>query len=138
MLQSLNRRRLRLLCCKYVCTISQAKHNHERAVAPREEQFIRFKTYGDSTKQPLVVVPGLDGATAFFSDIVPELTLNVRMTMVVEKFLERGERSRHEGGARGAERQPKLEDRSSGLDRRRLRRILMWKPVYVRLQFMPP
>lgn len=38
-----------------------------------------------------MVVPGLDGATAFFSDIVPELTLNVRMTMVVEKFL-RGER----------------------------------------------
>ncbi|CAM9940991.1 unnamed protein product, partial [Hapterophycus canaliculatus] len=42
-----------------------------------EDNFIRFKSYGDTSKQPLVIVPGLDGATAFFADIVPELTLNV-------------------------------------------------------------
>lgn len=59
-------------------TAFQAKHNQERAVAPREENFIRFKAYGDQSKQPLVIVPGLDGATAFFTDVVPELTLNVR------------------------------------------------------------
>eukprot|EP00903_Cladosiphon_okamuranus_P013235 g12341.t2 len=59
----------------------QAKHNHEKAVASREEQFTRFKTYGDSSKQPLVIVPGLDGVTAFFSDIVPELTLNFHVVM---------------------------------------------------------
>ncbi|CAM9755564.1 unnamed protein product [Pylaiella littoralis] len=53
-----------------------AKRNHEKASVPREEQFVRFKSYGDSSKQPLVIVPGLDGVTAFFSDIVPELTLN--------------------------------------------------------------
>eukprot|EP00752_Nemacystus_decipiens_P008312 g7430.t1 len=61
--------------------LSLAKHNHEKAVVPREEQFIRFKAYGDSTKQPLVIVPGLDGVTAFFSDIIPELTLNFHVVM---------------------------------------------------------
>ncbi|CAM9739678.1 unnamed protein product [Ectocarpus sp. 6 AP-2014] len=58
-----------------------AKRNHERAGAPRQEQFIPFKKYGDDTKQPLVIVPGLDGVTAFFSDIVPELALNFHVVM---------------------------------------------------------
>lgn len=75
-------------CCNY----PQAKHSHEKAVEPREEQFIRFKTYGDASKRPLVIVPGLDGVTAFFSDIVPELTLNVRKS-VVEKLTEGEDRS---------------------------------------------
>lgn len=86
--------------------LSQAKHNHEKAAAPREEQFIRFKTYGDASKQPLVIVPGLDGVTAFFSDIVPELTLNVRAR--------EGDRSRnHRGGEREADR-----DRDRDTDKR--------------------
>lgn len=90
---------------------SQAKHNHESAAAPRQEQFIRFKTYGDVSKQPLVIVPGLDGVTAFFSDIVPELTLNVR-PQVVEKYAE-GQRSRQGQigrGERGGESDDKDED----------------------------
>ena len=57
---------------------AQARSNHERAVTSREEEFVRYKTYGDESKQPLVIVPGLDGVTAFFSDVLPELTLNVR------------------------------------------------------------
>lgn len=56
----------------------QARSNHERAVLSREEEFIRYKAYGDESKQPLVIVPGLDGVTAFFADVLPELTLNVR------------------------------------------------------------
>lgn len=47
-------------------------------MSTRQEQFTRFKSYGDESKPSLVIVPGLDGCTAFFSDIVPELTLNVR------------------------------------------------------------
>jgi pimeloyl-ACP methyl ester carboxylesterase len=35
---------------------------------------VRYKSYGDATKETIVLVPGLDGATAFFADIVPELT----------------------------------------------------------------
>ncbi|CAM9314624.1 unnamed protein product [Choristocarpus tenellus] len=36
--------------------------------------FFPFKEYGDSSNPPLVLIPGLDGITAFFSDSVPELT----------------------------------------------------------------
>mmetsp|Transcript_30225 Transcript_30225/g.68657 ORF Transcript_30225/g.68657 Transcript_30225/m.68657 type:complete len:312 (-) Transcript_30225:698-1633(-) len=36
----------------------------------------RYKSYGDATKETVVLIPGLDGATAFFSDIVPELTVD--------------------------------------------------------------
>lgn len=56
---------------------AQAKRNHEQAVVSHEENFIRFRSYGDTSKKPLVIVPGLDGATAFFADVIPELTLNV-------------------------------------------------------------
>ena len=63
----------------HLCSCApQARSNHERAVVSREEQFIRYKAYGDESKQPLVIVPGLDGVTAFFADVLPELTLNVR------------------------------------------------------------
>lgn len=55
----------------------QARYNHERAAGYRELEFIAFKSYGDASKPPLVIIPGLDGATAFFSDVIPELTLNV-------------------------------------------------------------
>jgi hypothetical protein len=40
----------------------------------------RYKTYGDATKDTVVLIPGLDGATAFFSDIVPELTVDKHVT----------------------------------------------------------
>ena len=36
----------------------------------------RYKTYGDPARDTIVLVPGLDGVTAFFTDIVPELTMN--------------------------------------------------------------
>lgn len=34
----------------------------------------KYKQYGDRSNPPLVIVPGLDGCTAFFADIIPELT----------------------------------------------------------------
>ena len=34
----------------------------------------RYKSYGNVTKETIVIIPGLDGVTAFFSEIVPELT----------------------------------------------------------------
>ncbi|CAN0293432.1 unnamed protein product, partial [Ectocarpus fasciculatus] len=57
----------------------QARRRHIKAgrTPPSEEDFIPYRTYGDPSKQPVVIVPGLDGATAFFSDVLPELTLNV-------------------------------------------------------------
>lgn len=69
-----------------ICTIgvglaALARSNHERAVVSREEEFIRYKAYGDESKQPLVIVPGLDGVTAFFADVLPELTLNFHVVM---------------------------------------------------------
>ena len=33
----------------------------------------RYSTYGDRAKQPLVIIPGLDGCTVFFQGVVPEL-----------------------------------------------------------------
>jgi pimeloyl-ACP methyl ester carboxylesterase len=36
----------------------------------------KFKQYGDLDKPCIIIVPGLDGATAFFQDIIPELTVN--------------------------------------------------------------
>ena len=33
----------------------------------------RYRTHGDRTKPPLVVIPGLDGCTVFFSGVIPEL-----------------------------------------------------------------
>lgn len=36
----------------------------------------KYKVYGQSTKPPIVIIPGLDGATAFFADIIPELTVD--------------------------------------------------------------
>ena len=33
----------------------------------------RYSTYGDRAKPPLVVIPGLDGCTVFFSGVIPEL-----------------------------------------------------------------
>lgn len=50
----------------------------------REDNFIRYKAYGDESKPPLVIVPGLDGVTAFFADVLPELTLNVSEAVVVD------------------------------------------------------
>jgi pimeloyl-ACP methyl ester carboxylesterase len=35
---------------------------------------VRYKSHGDVTKETVVLIPGLDGVTAFFADIVPELT----------------------------------------------------------------
>ncbi|CAM9771800.1 unnamed protein product, partial [Ectocarpus sp. 8 AP-2014] len=62
-----------------VVTSVKARHRHVKAglTPPSEEDFIPYRSYGDPSKQPLVIVPGLDGATAFFSDVLPELTLNV-------------------------------------------------------------
>jgi pimeloyl-ACP methyl ester carboxylesterase len=37
-------------------------------------QQLPFKEYGDLEKPTIVIVPGLDGITAFYHDIVPELT----------------------------------------------------------------
>lgn len=34
----------------------------------------RYKSYGSRDKETIVVIPGLDGAMAFFNDIIPELT----------------------------------------------------------------
>ena len=33
----------------------------------------RYRTYGDRAKPPLVIIPGLDGCTVFFSGVIPEL-----------------------------------------------------------------
>ena len=33
----------------------------------------RYRAYGDRAKPPLVVIPGLDGCTVFFSGVIPEL-----------------------------------------------------------------
>ncbi|CAN0170652.1 unnamed protein product, partial [Ectocarpus sp. 12 AP-2014] len=62
-----------------VVTSVKARHMHVKAgiTPPSEEDFIPYRSYGDPSKQPLVIVPGLDGATAFFSDVLPELTLHV-------------------------------------------------------------
>lgn len=36
----------------------------------------RYSTYGDPSKPPLVIIPGLDGCTIFFSHVLPELALD--------------------------------------------------------------
>lgn len=35
---------------------------------------VRFKSYGNPAHETIIFIPGLDGVTAFFNDIVPELT----------------------------------------------------------------
>jgi pimeloyl-ACP methyl ester carboxylesterase len=35
----------------------------------------RYKTYGDTNKPTIFIIPGLDGTPSFFVDIVPELTV---------------------------------------------------------------
>ena len=39
-----------------------------------DDQPFKFKTYGDSSKPLLVIVPGLDGVVSFLGDVIPELT----------------------------------------------------------------
>uniref|UniRef100_A0A7S2XZC0 AB hydrolase-1 domain-containing protein n=1 Tax=Fibrocapsa japonica TaxID=94617 RepID=A0A7S2XZC0_9STRA len=36
--------------------------------------FERFKQFGDPSNPPVVLIPGLDGCTSFFADVIPELT----------------------------------------------------------------
>ena len=37
-------------------------------------QAFKFKTYGNGNATSVVLIPGLDGAVAFFADTIPELT----------------------------------------------------------------
>lgn len=36
----------------------------------------KYRTYGNRANPPVVVIPGLDGAVNFFSDVIPELTVD--------------------------------------------------------------
>jgi len=40
----------------------------------KEPHFEPFQQYGDPGKPSLVIIPGLDGCTSFFSGVIPELT----------------------------------------------------------------
>jgi pimeloyl-ACP methyl ester carboxylesterase len=40
-----------------------------------------YKSYGSIDKDTIVVIPGLDGATAFFADVIPELTVNYHVVL---------------------------------------------------------
>ncbi|CAM9610803.1 unnamed protein product [Scytosiphon promiscuus] len=73
----------------------------DRPRRAEEDNFIRFKSYGDTSKQPLVIVPGLDGATAFFSDIVPELTLNFHVVVFNLPLASSRRRAAGRGGGGG-------------------------------------
>jgi pimeloyl-ACP methyl ester carboxylesterase len=46
---------------------------------PRQQ--IPYKEYGDLEKSTIVIIPGLDGITAFFQDIVPELTVKYHVVV---------------------------------------------------------
>lgn len=47
-------------------------------------QHFKFKSYGDVNNPVIVLIPGLDGATSFYSDTIPELSANFH---VVQYFL---------------------------------------------------
>lgn len=38
------------------------------------ERYFKYKSYGNPNATSIVLVPGLDGAVAFFADTIPELT----------------------------------------------------------------
>ena len=40
----------------------------------KNELDFRYISYGNTDLETVVVIPGLDGAVAFFSDVIPELT----------------------------------------------------------------
>mmetsp|Transcript_3388 Transcript_3388/g.5269 ORF Transcript_3388/g.5269 Transcript_3388/m.5269 type:complete len:298 (+) Transcript_3388:94-987(+) len=41
----------------------------------------RYKSYGDTSKETVLLVPGLDGAVSFFGDIIPELTMQYHVVV---------------------------------------------------------
>lgn len=46
-----------------------------------ERHEVRYKSYGDPSRETIVFIPGLDGVTAFFSDIVPEITCSYHVVV---------------------------------------------------------
>lgn len=40
----------------------------------KEPHFEAYKQYGNPENPPLIIIPGLDGCTSFFSDVIPEFT----------------------------------------------------------------
>ncbi len=58
-----------LACVVYFLSMYQLSHYNDKLD-------FKFKTYGDSSKPPVVIIPGLDGAVNFFSDVLPELSPN--------------------------------------------------------------
>jgi pimeloyl-ACP methyl ester carboxylesterase len=55
----------------------------------------RFKSYGLSTNPTVVLIPGLDGATAFFSDSIPELTINFHVVQFYLPLFDRAIKTMH-------------------------------------------
>lgn len=46
-----------------------------------DTQPFKYKSFGNTSKPVVVVVPGLDGAVSFFSDVIPELTVNYHVVL---------------------------------------------------------
>ena len=55
--------------------------NHQQRVHGTHRWPYEYKTYGNASLPTVVLVPGLDGCTSFFADVVPELTVNFHVIM---------------------------------------------------------
>jgi len=55
-----------------LCIMSYFSHKKQ---AIKLVEFVPFKAYGLPKNPPVIIIPGLDGCSAFFADIVPNLTV---------------------------------------------------------------
>jgi pimeloyl-ACP methyl ester carboxylesterase len=72
---------LYLACLLLLSVALKLVSDHQRSSCKDQLDF-RYKTYGDvAGRETVVLIPGLDGVTPFFADVIPQLTVNYNVVM---------------------------------------------------------
>ena len=65
---------MKVLLVVLLALLSFLDRDRQRRAHEAFEVFPRYSTYGDASKPPVVLVPGLDGCASFYAASLPELS----------------------------------------------------------------